>query len=288
MTVPSDPRSLDERAAWDAVAPSWNRWWSVFETAARPVTDRLVSLAGIAAGGSVLDVATGLGEPALTAARAVGPRGRVVATDLSPGMLAFARERARERGLRNVELVECDATTLDRDERHDAALCRFGLMLFPDPVAVARRVRDHLRPGAKFAAAVWASTGHAPFLTLARDVAVEQLGAAPWTVGIDAEPGPLRLARAGLLDEVFARAGFVAVAAETVDAIFEFASPRGFVDVVRDMSASLSKLLATRDAATSERFWRGVEQHAARHAAADGTLRLSNSVSCVVGTAPGR
>ncbi len=35
-------------------------------------------------GMQVVDVATGIGEPAVTAARRVGSTGRVVATDLSP------------------------------------------------------------------------------------------------------------------------------------------------------------------------------------------------------------
>ena len=58
-----------------------------------------VELADIKAGQLVLDVATGIGEPAVTAARKVGPTGKVVATDQAPLMLAIARERAAELGL---------------------------------------------------------------------------------------------------------------------------------------------------------------------------------------------
>ena len=52
-----------------------------------PVSDQLIKSTGITSGQTVLDVATGAGEPALTIAKVVGPRGRVVGVDLSPEML---------------------------------------------------------------------------------------------------------------------------------------------------------------------------------------------------------
>ncbi len=70
---------------------------------AQKVSDRLVELAKIKAGDRVLDIATGTGEPAITAARKVGPNGRVIGTDHSPGMLEVARRRAASLGLTNVE-----------------------------------------------------------------------------------------------------------------------------------------------------------------------------------------
>jgi ubiquinone/menaquinone biosynthesis C-methylase UbiE len=54
----------------------------------------LVELAEIISGQQVLDVATGIGEPAMTAAKKVGANGRVLATDISPQMLSIAEKRA--------------------------------------------------------------------------------------------------------------------------------------------------------------------------------------------------
>src|ERR1019366_10062593 len=75
----------EQRRDWDVAAAGWKKWWPVFERAAQHVSDRLVELAGIKAGARVLDVATGNGEPALTAARRAGAGGRVIATDQSDG-----------------------------------------------------------------------------------------------------------------------------------------------------------------------------------------------------------
>ncbi|HZC45414.1 MAG TPA: methyltransferase domain-containing protein, partial [Candidatus Acidoferrum sp.] len=104
-----------QKAAWDDSADGWKRWWPTFERAAQVVNDRLVELAAVRDGNRVLDIATGSGEPALTAARVVGSSGRVVAVDMSPGMLAIARERIDAAGLNNVELIESDAESLRLD-----------------------------------------------------------------------------------------------------------------------------------------------------------------------------
>ena len=69
-----------QRRDWTAAAEGWRKWWRHVEAMAGPVGDRLIQLAAVRAGHRVLDVATGIGEPAVTAARLVGPAGRVVGT----------------------------------------------------------------------------------------------------------------------------------------------------------------------------------------------------------------
>ncbi|MDO8484125.1 MAG: methyltransferase domain-containing protein, partial [Candidatus Limnocylindrales bacterium] len=98
-----------QRRDWTEAAEGWRKWWRRLEAMAGPVGDRLIQLAAVRPGHRVLDIATGIGEPAITAARLVGHAGRVVGTDISPGMLEVARERAAELGLGNVEFHEMDA-----------------------------------------------------------------------------------------------------------------------------------------------------------------------------------
>jgi len=99
------------RTEWRDAAPGWRAWVEVLEAAdgGRAVSQTLVQLARIGPGDAVLDVASGYGEPGLTAARAVAPGGRVVCTDISGEMLAVGRERAATAGLDNLEFLECDA-----------------------------------------------------------------------------------------------------------------------------------------------------------------------------------
>ena len=100
-----------QRSDWQLAAPGWRRWYDVLEAelGGQVVSKKLVEVAGLKPGDAVLDVATGYGEPALTAARAVRPRGHGVATDIAPDLLAFGRERASFAGLDNVEFRESDA-----------------------------------------------------------------------------------------------------------------------------------------------------------------------------------
>src|SRR3989454_11500532 len=77
---------------WDQFS---RRYTEVVLPEFRPFGQRLIKLAGIRSGMWVLDVATGPGEPALTIARRVGPRGLVAGVDFSPTMLRQAPAPAR-------------------------------------------------------------------------------------------------------------------------------------------------------------------------------------------------
>src|SRR3954463_4934459 len=82
-----------------SAAPGWMKWWAINGRALQPIGDRMCELAQIRPGQRVLDMATGLGEPALTATQWVGPSGHVLATDISPEMLDFGKSRAAKMGL---------------------------------------------------------------------------------------------------------------------------------------------------------------------------------------------
>ncbi|HZB73158.1 MAG TPA: class I SAM-dependent methyltransferase [Nitrososphaeraceae archaeon] len=96
-----DPEQFKQaqRQAWSRTAGSMKTWWPVLEEGGQKLSDELVDLAGVTPGSKVLDVATGIGEPAVTAARRVQPSGKVLATDISPEMLAIGKERAEKLGL---------------------------------------------------------------------------------------------------------------------------------------------------------------------------------------------
>src|ERR671933_1835749 len=112
MTSSSSPSSsfdseqfkIEQRQRWDSVAAGWKEWWQTVEVAAQKVNDRLVELAEIKPGQKVLDIATGIGEPAVTAAKRLvelassygnksNDVGHVLATDISPEMLRIAKQR---------------------------------------------------------------------------------------------------------------------------------------------------------------------------------------------------
>jgi ubiquinone/menaquinone biosynthesis C-methylase UbiE len=101
----------------------------------------------------VLDVPTGTGADLPLLMDRIGPSGRVVALDYSPGMLGRARAKVRKAGWDNVTLIEADARRLDADliglDHVDAAICMLGLSVIPDWSDVFQRMFDLVRPGGR-------------------------------------------------------------------------------------------------------------------------------------------
>jgi SAM-dependent methyltransferase len=93
-----------QRQDWDTASAGWHAWDEPMSRWTRPVSERMIEMAGVKPGDRVLDVACGLGEPALTAAHLVGPEGHIIATDISSRMIAHGRERAAAAGLDNIRV----------------------------------------------------------------------------------------------------------------------------------------------------------------------------------------
>lgn len=120
-----------------------------------PWADRLVEVASLEAGQTVLDVASGTGAVARAAARAVGPEGRVIASDVSPGMLEQLVEEP-EAGAAPIETLVSPATELALPAGSvDAVLCQQGLQFVRDKVTAVTEMRRVLRPGGQILVAVW-------------------------------------------------------------------------------------------------------------------------------------
>lgn len=261
-----------QQADWDSAAAAWRHWWPVIEEGTEQVTRRICELAGLRAGDTVLDVATGVGEPALTAARLVGPSGRVVATDLSAGMLGIARDRAAEAGLDHVGFVQTDAETLDVPPiGFDAVLCRFGLMFFPDLPAMLARVRALLVPGGRFAAATWAAPDRTPLMTVPITTIRRELGLPePPADG----PGVHALSDPARIQRLLRDAGFNDVHTTTGTVAPVLPSARRFVDYLRDVATPVAQLLGGQPVGRQDEIWAAVTDAVAAHAGRDGSVRL--------------
>jgi ubiquinone/menaquinone biosynthesis C-methylase UbiE len=284
MSAPSfDPVQYrtQQREGWDKVADAWKQWWAVFESGGQTASDRLVELARIQGGERVLDVGTGIGEPAVTAARRVGARGRVIATDLSTQMLAIARGRAADLKLENVQFRIMDAEAPDLPERSfDAILCRWALMLFPEPETTLSALRHLLVPGGSLAVAVWGEAAKVPIISLRIQAMVGVLGLAPPPAGT---PGPFRLADPRDLESMFTRTGFTGVRSERLTAVFDFDSVETFTRFQREVGGPRVPTLADQTAERQAEFWQAVADGVRPYADATGRVQLPNEMICAVG-----
>jgi len=114
-------------------------------------------------GDRILDVCTGLGEPAMSIASIVAPSGHVVGIDLSANMMEIARKSAARRGLRNVEFVTMDAEKLEfpADSFNLAVSC-FGFQIITQPEAAAKEIFRVLKSGGRAGFTVWSKGDRAP------------------------------------------------------------------------------------------------------------------------------
>ena len=112
---------------------------------------RAVDALALRSGDTVVDLACGTGANLPLLVRAVGPTGRVVGVDLSPGMLEKARQRAEAHGWRNVELVEADVRAFAFPDPVHGVLSTFGLEMVPEHGDVIGRAVAALAPGGRIA-----------------------------------------------------------------------------------------------------------------------------------------
>ena len=263
-----------------ARAAAWQKWFHIMEAGAQPLSDRMVALAGIRPGSSVLDIATGLGEPALTAARAAGPSGRVLATDLSAEMLALARERASRLGLANVTFRTMDANAPDvPEEAFDAVLSRWGLMFVARLDDALRGIRKALRPEGRFVAVVWGPPEEAPAVSLGNRVVLKALGLPP------PDEGPMTPFALRDTDALLRRArdaGFREVTGEWFDVIYEFDSPETFGAYRRDRAAEVKHRIAHLPQGDQDAAWLAVTEAAKSYVEPDGVVRMRNRTFCMV------
>ncbi len=118
----------------------------------------LLDEAKLKKGQAVIDVATGPGTVARLAAPRLGPKGRIVATDISRPMLDIARAKRALAGAAPIEYVESPAAPLAAPTgAFDVVLCQQGLQFFPDRPAALREMKRVLKPDGHAVIAVWAA-----------------------------------------------------------------------------------------------------------------------------------
>ena len=272
-----------QRQQWNEAATGWRTWSELIDRAASGVSRRLVELAGVEPGSRVLDVAAGYGEPSLTAARAAGPEGGVVATDISAEMIAFGRERADAAGLENIEFVEADAAGLDFPEgSFDAALSRFGIIFEPDGEAAAARVRRFLRPGAGMAISSWGPPERVPFLGIPLGTAMRRVDVPPPPQGT---PGPLSRPTPEALGGLLEAAGFSDVEGEETEVTFEWQSPEEFTTFMKETVPPLHAIIDPHPQEVQDQTWAAITDAIRQEAADDGAVRLPNLVLLAAGRA---
>ena len=257
---------------WDIAAHAFLKSSKIDEAFEQPVNERLIELAAIDTGYTVVDVATGIGDPALSVARRVGPTGRVIATDQSSAMLAIAADRARDAGLTNIEFRQLDANVFDFPAGTiDAIVCRWGLMFLSDLTDALRRMRRSLKTGRHLAAATWFEPETVPIISVRRSVMRE----------FDVPPGPnnpFRLSSPAELKASAVAAGFDEVDVTRSVVAYEYGSVQAYVDAQRAMHESRLTTLRARPIEQQAEFWNALGAAAHPYTGGDGVVRMPSEI----------
>lgn len=275
------PEAGPVRADWTRRADAWNRWSAHLAKASARFNRPLLEAAGAGPGTDLLDLASGTGEPSLTAARAEGA-GFVVATDLVPAMLEGCRRRAREEGLDRLLPAACDMQLLPfADASFGAVTARFGIMFVPEPGRAAAEAFRVLRPGGRAAFMAWGPEEDTTMFRVLRGVMrrEEAFRDAPELAF------PFRFGTPGMLRDLLAGAGF----ADVVEEEFRFGTriEAGERFWEPHLEMSLGRHLGEMTAAEREAF-EGEIRRAFADLEKDGTIELGAHVRIGAGTRPRR
>ena len=263
----------------DSYADAWKRWFPVIERGADPLNRLMLERADLEQTDRVLDVGTGIGEPALTVARELGEGGQVVAIDHDPAMIEFARGRAEEIGAANIRFDVLSAEELGFGaSSFDVALARWSLMFVDDLPATLARLRGILRPGGRLILAVWGPPECVPAISLAREVVNQHLGLDPPDYG---PKTAFALSDTKLLRGDLAGAGFRQVSGDWVPVIYEFSSAEAYIRFRTDCGKPLLPVSDELDEKQRNSALEAVARALEGYRQRSGTIRMVNWAYCV-------
>lgn len=269
----------DTRAAWDQIAPRYDRTVTATHTS---LSEEGLDRTALREGHRFLDVAAGSGALSIPAAL----RGaRVLATDRSPAMVALLAERVQAEGL-DIDARVMDGEALElEDDSFDVAGSQFGVMLFGDmPKGVSEMARV-VRPGGRVLVNAFADPSRIEFLGfLIRAVKTVR----PEFNGPPSDPPPLefQLANPDRMRAVLADAGLGEVSVDTVTETLEFRNGEELWQWLISSNPIVERVLAGQALTDEERqaVQRALEELVAERADADGVARLTSPVNIGVGT----
>jgi SAM-dependent methyltransferase len=251
------------RAQWQDAAEAWDRWGPLIGRWLGPSTDAMLDLAGVKPGSHVLDVAAGAGEQTLAAARRAGAGGRVLATDISPAILEYAANAARNAGLKNVETLELDGERHDTlpAESFDAAISRVGLIYFPDQQRALKGIHHALKRGGRFAAVVYTTPDKNGFFSIPVGIIRRRAKLPPPVPG---HPGPFSLGGDGVLAATLERAGFHSVEVRRVDSPLRLGSTAECVRFEQESFGALHQMMSGLSQAERDETWQEIATELAK------------------------
>jgi ubiquinone/menaquinone biosynthesis C-methylase UbiE len=206
---------LEERSTtvpdWRNASSNWKKWHAKFAEQSFEATQLIIRLGQIHEGSqSILDLASGSGEPSIPIAKILGRTGRIFATDVVANMVSIARDNSKISHLSNMEFEVVSAEYIPFvDQTFDVVTCRFGLTFFPDPRGAMKEVRRVLKSEGRVVLLCWGPIDLNPRFQTTTSVLMRYCQSDKQVTDQAAkEDGLFRFADPGTLEELMQVAGF--------------------------------------------------------------------------------
>jgi SAM-dependent methyltransferase len=196
---------------------AWVRMQERTDALIDPLGRVAIERLGAVAGEGLLDVGCGCGQTLLELAERVGPSGHVLGVDISPPMLARARERIA--GRPPIEVALGDAQTYAfAPGAFDAVYSRFGVMFFEDPGAAFRNLRAAARSGGRLSFVCWQALAKNPWAARPLEAVMRLLpeSAMPDMLR-EGRPGPFFLSDPARVRAILGAGGWKDISLEPVE-----------------------------------------------------------------------
>jgi SAM-dependent methyltransferase len=226
------PANHEQIRYWNEQSgPRWVRYQQRLDAQIDPLGLAAMQRAEVKPGEHILDVGCGCGQTSLELAERVGPRGSVLAIDISQPMLARAQERRDELKVANLQFLHADAQTYPFErERLELIFSRFGVMFFDNPQVAFHNLCTALRPSGRLCFICWQTLEKNDWVRIPLRAA-SQYVQLPSPSSPNA-PGPFALADPDRVRRILEAAGFSAVHLESYETQLSLGGARNIDEAV--------------------------------------------------------
>ncbi len=238
-----------QRKTWNKFSPGWQKWDSFVMSWLRPIGDTMLDVCQLRERDKVLDIATGTGEPGLSAAKRV-QSAEVTGVDLAEDMVGIAQQNAQKHGVTNYTARVADACRLPfEDNSFDAVICRHGIMFVPDVPTAMKELNRVLKSSGRLVVSSWGPPPKNDWATTALGIVNKMLSVPPPPAD---GPGLFRCSQDGALAAILNNSQFVQSRQMEVKGEISFNSAHHYWEFMTDVVAPVVAALAKSDSATQE------------------------------------
>lgn len=266
-------------------ADAWSKWFDMIEGGAASLSEMMIKHAHLSRATRVLDIGTGLGEPATAVARSLPAGGRVRAIDKDPRMIAFASDRASKQGVDNIDFEVGDIENMALPEsEYDAVLARWSLMSIADKPSVMKKLAATLRPGGRLVAGLWRAADRVPALTLAETAIYQHFG---WSSDERSVRMAFSMADEHQVIDWLKDAGFGDILATPCKIVYVFDTVRSYIQYRQDVSDAVWRKMANRPESDWKAAFGAIERKLKPYATAEGRYHIVSHAYCVAAKSGG-